>query len=348
MEFKVRAITDVEEKSVQEREQELLDKHAARMNEDDESTEVVQEDGMSEEDVLSFIKNRYNREIGSVDELFSQREANEDMPEDVSAFLQYKKETGRGIEDFMKVQKNLDEAEDDELLSEYLLASGEAVDPEDVDLLMEDYRYDEDLDEESSVRRVKLKKKKAVAKAREYFKEQQAKYKAPLESGGDIGANAEEFQAFKQYLGEAKTLQEQNERRAQWYQEKTNEVFTDKFEGFEFKIGDNSLKFAPAGSAELKKAALEPGGFINKYLDEQGLIKDANGYHRALSVAMDPDRFAKFFYEQGKAEAVSSVTRQSKNINMDTRRAPETGRTDGLKVRAMNSDSGRGLKIKKR
>jgi hypothetical protein len=346
MELKVRAIGDVEEKSVQEREQELLDNHEARLNQTDE--ESTTESGLSEEDVLSFIKNRYNREIGSVDELFSQREANEDMPEDVSAFLQYKKETGRGIEDFMKVQKNLDESDDDELLSEYLLASGEAVDPEDVDLLMEDYRYDEDLDDESSVRRVKLKKKKAVAKAREYFKEQQAKYKAPLESSGAVGADAEEFQAFKQYLSEAKTLQEQNERRAQWYQEKTNEVFTDKFEGFEFKVGDSSLKFAPAGSAELKKAALEPGGFINKYLDEQGLIKDANGYHRALSVAMDPDRFAKFFYEQGKAEAVNSVSRQSKNINMETRRATELSSPNGLKVRAMNSDSGRGLKIKKR
>lgn len=346
MDIKVRAVEDVEEKSIQEREQELLDKHAGQ--EQEQAEESTDEGGMSEEDVLSFIKNRYNREIGSVDELFSQREANEEMPEDVSAFLQYKKETGRGIEDFMKVQKNLDEVGDDELLSEYLLASGEALDPEDVELLLEDYKYDEDLDDESSVRRVKLKKKKAVAKAKEFFSEQQAKYKAPLESSGTLGASEEEFKAFKQYLGEAKTLQEQNERRAQWYQEKTNEVFTDGFEGFEFNVGEGSLRFAPAGSTELKKAALEPGGFIQKYLDEQGLIKDANGYHRALSVAMDPDRFAKHFYEQGKAAAVDSVTRQSKNINMDQRRAPEVSSPNGLKVRAVNSDSGRGLKIKKR
>jgi hypothetical protein len=346
MELKVRAIDVEEEKSIQEREQELLDKHEAETNRTEESVETEQ--GLNEEDVLSYIKNRYNREIGSVDELFAEREASEDMPEDVSAFLKYKRDTGRGIEDFIKVQKDIDNADDDELLSEYLLATGEAVDPEDVELLMEDYRYDEDLDDESSVRRVKLKKKKTVAKAKEFFKEQQAKYKAPLGSEGVDGASAEEFQAFKQYLSEAKTLQEQNQRRGQWYEQKTTELFNDNFEGFEFEVGDKSLRFSPASPAELKKAALEPGGFIQKFLDENGLVQDAAGYHRALSIAMNPDRFAKHFYEQGKADAVSSSARQSKNINMDSRRVPETSNANGLKVRAVNSDSGRGLKIKTR
>ena len=254
MELKVRAVDVEEEKSIQEREQELLDKHEAETNQTEESVETEQ--GLNEEDVLSYIKNRYNREIGSVDELFAEREASDDMPEDVSAFLKYKRDTGRGIEDFMKVQKDIDNSDDDELLSEYLLASGEAVDPEDVELLMEDYRYDEDLDDESSVRRVKLKKKKTVAKAKEFFKEQQAKYKAPLGSEGVDGASAEEFQAFKQYLSEAKTLQEQNQRRGQWYEQKTTELFNDNFEGFEFEVGDKSLRFSPASPADLKKAAL--------------------------------------------------------------------------------------------
>jgi hypothetical protein len=37
-------------------------------------------------------------------------------------------------------------------------------------------------------------------------------------------------------------------------------------------------------------------------LNEDGLIEDAVGYHKALAVAMNPEKFAKFFYEQGKAE----------------------------------------------
>ena len=32
---------------------------------------------------------------------------------------------------------------------------------------------------------------------------------------------------------------------------------------------------------------------------KEGLMYDAKGYHKALSVAMNPEKFAQFFYEQG-------------------------------------------------
>ena len=76
------------------------------------------------------------------------------------------------------------------------------------------------------------------------------------------------------------------------------------------------------------------------------MLEDAAGYHRALAVAMNPEKFAKFFYEQGKAEAVEDVSKKSKNIQMDTRQAPAQMNAPGFKVKAMNPSSGRGLKIK--
>jgi len=86
--------------------------------------------------------------------------------------------------------------------------------------------------------------------------------------------------------------------------------------------------------------------FVNKFLDEKGLIKDAAGYHRALAVAMNPDKFAKFFYEQGKSSATEDVMRKTKNINMTERQAPEVTNKGGFQVRPVNPDSGRGLKIR--
>jgi hypothetical protein len=105
--------------------------------------------------------------------------------------------------------------------------------------------------------------------------------------------------------------------------------------------------FAPGDANELKKVQATPQNFINKFLDDQGLIKDAAGYHRSLSIAMHPEKFAKFFYEQGMSDATDDVTRKIKNINMSDRKAPEVGKaTGGVQVRAVNPDSGRNLKIR--
>ena len=66
-----------------------------------------------------------------------------------------------------------------------------------------------------------------------------------------------------------------------------------------------------------------------------------------LSVAMNPEKFAQFFYEQGVAATVDDVTRKSKNINMDVRKAPQLSTKDGLKIRSVgDKSSGRGLTIR--
>ena len=100
-EFKVRDVSPEEEKSTQEVEAALLKKHEEQQTESveaaTETTEVVEAPveevkEIEDADVLSYIKNRYNRDINSVDELFDARESNEDLPEDVATFLKYKKE----------------------------------------------------------------------------------------------------------------------------------------------------------------------------------------------------------------------------------------------------------------
>ena len=50
-------------------------------------------------------------------------------------------------------------------------------------------------------------------------------------------------------------------------------------------------------------------------MDSKGYIKDAEGYHKALAIAMNPERFAQFFYEQGKSQATDDVMRKTKNMS---------------------------------
>jgi hypothetical protein len=298
------------------------------------------------------LSERYGREINSLDELNEARETAPELPEDVAAYYKYKQETGRGLEDFMKVNRNLEEADGDSLLKEYLLITEEAFDEDDVEMMMEEYKFDEDLDDEAEIKKAKLAKKKAVAKARKFFEEQKEKYQAPLESrGAGSLENSEEYQAYKQYVEQAKTIQEEQKRRKEWFDEKTSEVFSEQFKGFEFNLNDksyvySSYVYSPGDRGELKKLQQTPEAWLSKYLDEQGLVKDAAGYHKSLAVAMNPEKFAEFFYEQGKAAAVDDVMRKTKNINMSERTTPQAVSKGEFKVRAVTPTSSRGLKIR--
>jgi len=362
MEFKsVRILETGDVKSVAEKEAELLANHeaeqaaaaAASQNEPPVDTPPAEGDesnapDLKEEDVLSYIGKRYNKQINSFDELMAERNQ-EDMPEDVAAFMKYKKETGRGFDDFLKLREDFESMDGDKLLKQYLHSTQEGLDDDDIDALMDDFRFDEDLDDESTVKKAKIARKKAIAEAKKYFNEQKEKYKLPLESStvGISESEKEEFNAYKQYMQQAKTIEEENARKRQWFDQKTNEVFNNEFKGFEFNVNDRKLTFSPGDAAELKKMQSTPQNFIQKFLDESGLIKDAAGYHRALAIAMNPDRFAKFFYEQGMSDATEDVTRKIKNINMSERRATEIAKSpNGIQVRAVNPDHGKNLKIR--
>jgi hypothetical protein len=381
MEIKVREVNDVESKSVQEVENELLEKHETQqklefddvekvkpeipkgddkidlsktkepVQEKEEVLEKVEEPikepyQLKEEDILSFIGERYGKEINSIEELMSAREKSEELPEDVAAYFKYKKETGRSLEDYVKLQQDFSKLDPDSLLKEYLTITEEGLDPEDIDSIMEDYMYDEDLDDESVIKKTRLAKKKIIAKAKRFFNEQQEVYKQPLESRESSASQNEEFKAYKQYVNEAKTQQEESNRKADWFSKKSDDLFGSEFKGFKFNVDDNELLFSPGNASELRKAQDTPMNFVNKFLDDSGMLNNAEGYHRSLAIAMNPDKFASFFYEQGKSNATEDVIRKTKNINMTERTAPEVSTKGGFQVKSVSQPSSRGLRIK--
>ncbi len=374
MEIKVKAVESPDSKSVQEVEKELLEKHEESLNDEageanmegveqstesattTEEQESVQPEGeaqtesseLNEEDVLSYIGKRYGREINSFDELVSERESSEELPEDVASYLKYKQETGRGFEDFVKLQQDFDEMHPDDLLESYYKATENGLDDDDIEIMLDEFDYDEDVDAESDIKKIKLAKKKEIAKAKSYFNEMKEQYKQPLESRASEGSqvDTEKLEAYEQYIKSADTQKVEGERRRQWFTEKTDEVFGGEFKGFEFSVDGNSVLYSPQSVDAMKKEQSNVMNFINKFMTEDGLISDAQGYHKAIAVASNPEKFAQFFYEQGKASATEDVTRKMKNINMSERKAPEVTNKGGMQIRAINPDSGKGLKIR--
>jgi len=383
MELKVREMTELESKSTQQVEKELLDKHEAQQENKEETNTVeakqepevkeveqteateakeepvpeqevveetteapIEEPQLDDTKVLSYIEQRYGKQIDSFDELLAEREKAEELPEDVAAYFKYKKETGRGIGDYVKLQRDYSDMNPDSLLREYYSITEEGLDAEDIQMMMDDFNYDEEVDEPAQIKKLKLAKKKEIAKAKKFFRQQQELYKQPLESRESSGTASEELQAYKQYLNDAKTQQEEAAKRSQWFVQKTNEVFNPEFKGFKFKIDDTEIVYNPGSASELKKAQETPMNFVNKFLDDKGLLIDPVGYHKSLAIAMNPEKFARFFYEQGQSQATDNVMRKTKNIDMTERNAPQTVAKGGLQVKAISQPSSRGLRIK--
>jgi hypothetical protein len=363
--IKVRIVEDTEQKGVAEKEAELLAKHEKEQSEvavdlsaTIENKEVPAADGddpsaqqdLKEEDVLSYLGKRYNKQINSFDELMAERQSGEELPEDVAAYMKYKKETGRGFEDFLKLKEDYESMDGDQLLKNYLRMTQEGLDDDDIETLMQDYKYDEDIDDDLKIKKIKIAKKKVITDAKKFFNEQKEKYKLPLESRGLAISDEEkeEFEAYREYIQRAKTADEETNRKRQWFDQKTNEVFNQEFKGFEFEVNNKKVVFSPGDSTELRKAQSTPSNFISKFLDEKtGLMKDAVGYHKSLAIAMNPDKFAKFFYDEGMAAATEASLKGIKNIDMTERRTPEIAKTtEGVQVKAMNPDSGKSLKIR--
>jgi hypothetical protein len=365
-EFKVRAV-EFEEKSVSEKEAALLEGLEDHSGDQDtvkidlsqdqplaepiENTDPEQE--LDDNKVLSYLGKRWNKEITSLDDLVQEREQAEELPEDVSAFLKYKRETGRGIEDFMKLNVDYSTMDEDSLLYQYAKDQNPELDADEVKFELESkFSFDEDFDDDKHIKKVKLERKKELNKAREYFNKLKEQYKAPLESRDAFVPQEEKeaYESYKQYKQTATSEQEEQQKRSKYFADKTNELFSDKFEGFKFNIDeDKAVTFKPADAKTLLNEQSSLSNFVNKFLNEEGYVKDAEVFHRAIAIASNPEKFAKFFYEKGMTEAVETVSKESKNIDMTRQATQMTKKADGgFQVRSIESGFGNRLVIKQK
>ena len=365
--FTVRAV-DFEEKSLQELETQLVEQHQqeaaevsseapieaqqetvdASLQEGSVTTDTPQNIEIDDNVILSHIKNKYNREVSSIDELIQERAVQEELESDVAAFQKYKKETGRGIEDFVKLNRDLSTADPERLLADYYRDQGD--DDEDVEYRLSRFSYDEDLDSEDEIRERKLSKKQELKKAIKHFEDLKDQYKVPLESRESFVPKEEReaYESFQAYKRNQSSELEEQTKKSEFFQKKTNELFSNDFDGFRFNVDDNTnIVFKPGEAKDIMAKQSNIVNFINNFLDDNGYLKDAAQFHKAIAMAMDPDKTAKFFYEKGKSDAVTNFDRESKNIDMRSSPTP-TPREGGFQVKVIEDGYEGRLKIRKR
>ncbi len=273
-----------------------------------------------------IVGKRYNKEISNLDELFQERSNNEELDPEVASYLKYKKDTGRGIEDFIKLNKDFSSMDQDQLLFEYRKSIDKDLEDDDIKFdLDSEFSIDDIYDDEKTTKKKQLAKKKELSKAKEYFNQLKEQYKVPLESRESFVPQEEKetYEAYKSYKQATTQAEEEQAKRSKYFADKTSELFSEKFEGFGFSLDENKkLVYKPSEAPDLLKEQSNLQNFVSKFLNDEGYLKDAESFHRAIAVASNPEKFAKFFYEKGMADAVDNVAKESKNIDM-TRQATQ-------------------------
>ena len=270
-----------------------------------------------------------------------------DLPENVEKLVDFMKDTGGTVEDYVRLNADYSTISEEALLNEYYKKTRPHLDPDEVKFLMEDkFVYDEDLDEDRDIRKKKLAKKEEIAKAKHFLEETKKKYYDEIKLRP--GATQEQQKAmdfFNRYNKEQGVIKKHHEE----FKQNTNKYFNNEFEGFDFKVGEKRFRYNVNNASDVAENQSKLSNFTKKFLNKDGSVRDLKGYHKALYTADNADSIANHFYEQGKADAIKDITAKSKNINNEARTSPSGDIfIHGLKVKAINGVDSSKLKIKKR
>ena len=272
----------------------------------------------------------------------------ENLPENIQKVVDFMNETGGDLNDYVKLNQDYNKLDDTALLREYYNQTKPHLDSEEIDFLMKDrFHYDSEIDEEVDVKRKKLAFKEQVADAKTHLDGLKSKYYAEIKAGSRL--NPEQKKAidfFNRYSTENEQNKKALDEQRNVFEQKTNNVFDNKFKGFEYNVGDKKFRFKVKDVDKVKTTQSDINNFTSKFLDKKSnIISDAEGYHKSLFTAMNSDAVANHFYEQGKADGVKESLQRSKNIDMKPR---ETGTIDtsGMKVKVISGDSTNKLRFK--
>ena len=269
------------------------------------------------------------------------------LPENVEKLVKFMKDTGGTVEDYVVLNKDYEKFDDDLLVKEYYKKTRPHLSDEEVNFIMEDnFKYDEEVDEERFVRKQKLKYKEEIAKARTFLDNMKSNYYDEIKLRPSVTNEQQKaMDFFNRYNKEQSTLQEKRS----MFVNKTKDYFQDKFEGFDFEVGDKRFRYKVSNTNDIADKQTDINKFTDQFMDDKGNIVDYAGYHKALYAARNADRIAQHFYEQGKSDATRGIVKNSKNINQEPR-SGEQGEVmaNGWKVRAVTGKDSTKLKIKKR
>ena len=324
--------------------QEVVEENTEQRVEDVRSeTPVVEE--ITEEEVQEQTEQLTEDIAEAVEE---QKQTGVDLPENIQKVVDFMNDTGGTLEDYVKLNQDYSKLNNEQLLREYYETTKPHLDKEDIDLLMEDFSYDEELDDERDVRKRKIAYKEELAKAQNHMESLKSKYYDEIKAGSRLTPEQQKaVEFFNRYNKENEESTKVAEQQKNTFLKKTNDLFNNDFKGFEYSVGDKRYRFNVKDVDNVKNTQSDINNFVKKFLNDKNEMSDAKGYHKSLFTAMNSDAIAQHFYEQGKADAIKSSVARAKNVDMEPRRGHEkTTTSNGWTVRSVNGVDTSKLKMK--
>ena len=266
------------------------------------------------------------------------------LPENIEKLVSFMEETGGSVEDYVRLNADYTNVDNKTLISEYYKQTKPHLDSEDVSLLLEDFDYDEDIDEPKEIRKKKIAFKEEAAKAKDFLEGLKGKYYDEIKLRPGV---TQEQQKALDFFNRYNEEQGANEAKHEVFKQKTKQLLNEDFKGFDFNVSDKKFRYGVKNPSQVAEQQSDISNFIKTFLNDKGEIQDAKGYHKALYAARNADTIAQHFYEQGKADAVKDVMAKSKNISTEPRQtASGNVFINGLKVKAVSGLDSSKLKIK--
>ena len=308
----------------------------------------------AQEEVITVIQEITQEEVDTttatlVEEANNALEAQENtgkaLPENINKLVSFMEETGGTVEDYVRLNHDYSNINNEALLKEYYKRSRPHLDSEEIEFLMEDeFSYDEELDDERDIRKKKLAFKEEVAKARNFLEDLKGKYYDEIKLKPSVSKEQQKamdfFNRYNEEQANAETLHSK-------FKDGTKSFFSQEFKGFDFKLGEKNFRYGIQNTEAVADKQSNINNLIKKFLNDKGEVTDLKGYHKAMYAAENADTIANHFYEQGKADAIKEVIAKSNNIPTAPRKT-STGEifVNGFKVKAINGVDSSKLKIK--
>ena len=267
------------------------------------------------------------------------------LPDNVEKLVQFMQDTGGDIKDYVRLNADYSNVNEDVLLKEYYKNTKPHLTDEEISFVMEDkFTYDTDTDEERDIRKRKLAKKEAVAEARDHLESLKQKYYDEIKLRPGV---TQEQQKAMEFFNRYNNEQEIAEQKHKTFIDNTKQFFTDDFKGFDFEVGEKKFKYGVKDPNAIAENQSNLNNFVEKFLDKEGNVKDTRGYHKAMYAAQNIDRIVNHFYEQGKSDGIKNVVEGSKNPTTEARQTSGDIFIGGLKVKAIDGVDSSKLKIKR-
>ena len=306
------------------------------------------EEGTSEPVIKEITEEKEELEIKAEEPVIEPAPVQNDLPENITKLVDFMRETGGTMQDYLRLNTNYEDVDRDVLVKEYYKSTKPHLSQEEIDFMIEDtFAFDEDIDEERDIKRKKLAYKEEVSKARKFLEDTKEKYYDDIKLKSP--SLSEDQQKASDFFNRYKEDQERNSQNHEKFKTQTEQLFNKDFEGFDFSLGEKKFRYGVQNAAQVGEKQSDISNFIGKFLGEDGTIKDTKGYHKALYTGANADKIANHFYEQGKADAIRDVVNKSNNTSTEARKAApvESARFGAYKVKSVSGADSAKLKIKK-